>query len=276
MPMDGATSASPSCEGDRLRPDALPAPAFQRAVLNLLAELEGVEARSLGPFQIQVDHGGARWELRLDELFKRYRHAEIEVAEAADEVKAAARLPGALVAPAGPFPRLARSEVLDPSTLRLPCPFDPDLSVFFVWELPHGHIPLTELDLRRDFGGDMERLKTEAFGALGDRTTQVPAESQGEGARLVLGFVSGDGFDAARALLPELLEAMTEWIPGRLHVILPSRDLLMVLGDEDPDFLAEGAAHADALFRAAGEERLSPRLYRLTEQGLAIAQPAAA
>lgn len=272
--MDGATSTSPACEGDRLRPDALPAPAFQRAVLNLLADLEGVEAKSLGPFQVQVDHGGARWQLRLDELFKRYRHGELEVAQAADEVKAAARLPGALVAPSGPFPRLARSEALDPSTLRLPCPFDPDLSVFFVWELPHGHVPLSELDLRRDFGGDLDRLQAAAYGALGDRTTLVPAESQGEGPQLVLGFVSGDGFDAARALLPELLEALAEWIPGRLHVILPTRDLLMVLGDADPEFLTEGAAHAAALFRAAGEERLSPRLYRLTDEGLAIADPA--
>lgn len=271
--MDEAIGAAPACDVDRLRSDALPAPVFQRAVLELLAAVEGVEARGLGPFQIQVEHAGASWRLRLDELFKRYRHAEIDVADAAEEVKAAARLPGARIAAGGPFPRLGRMAALDPGTLRLPCPFDADLAIFFVWELPHGHIPLTDVDLRRDFDGDLERLTAEAFKGLSDKTTQVPAESQGEAAQRVLGYVSGDGFDAARALLPELLAALTEWIPGRLHILIPTRDLLMVLGDEDPAFLAEGRAHARSLFEAAGEERLSPRLYALTESGLRIAEP---
>ncbi|HQZ70993.1 MAG TPA: hypothetical protein PK826_06690 [Anaerolineae bacterium] len=270
--MDGSTGVAPGCDGDRLRPDALPAPVFQRAVLSLIGEVEGAEARSLGPFQIQLDHDGACWRLRLDELFKRYRHGEIEVADAAEEIKAAARLPGARLVAAGPLPRLARAASLDPSTLRLPCPFDPELSVFFVWELPHAHIPLTALDLRREYGGDLERLQEEAFDRLADKTTQIPAESQGEDARRALGYVSGDGFDAARSLLPELLLAMAEWVPGRLHFIIPTRDLLLVLGDEDPAYPAEGAAHARALFEAAGEERLSPKLYVLTGQGPRIVQ----
>lgn len=271
--MDGSTDVASSCEGGRLRPDALPAPAFQRAVLALIGDVEGAEARSLGPFQIQLDHAGSRWQLRLDELFKRYRHGEIEADDAAEEIKAAARLPGARLAAAGPFPRLSRAAALDPSTLALPCAFDPELAVFFVWELPHSHVPLTAQDLRREFDGDLERLRQSAFDGLADKTTRIPAESQGEGARRALGYVSGDGFDAARSLLPELLEAMAEWVPGRLHFIIPTRDLLMVMGDEDPSFPADGEAHARALFAAAGEERLSPRLYALTEKGPRIVLP---
>lgn len=256
------------CDGLGLRPDSLPAPQFQRRILELLAAVPGVQARSLGPFQIQTQHGDQRWDLRLDELFKRHRHGELTADEAAREVQAAMRLPEAEDLAAGPFPRLARVEALHPSTLRLPCPFDPDLAVFFVWELSHGHIPLTQVDLDRDHGGRLVDLLDGALAALSARTQEQPPQSQGEGDRLVLGFVSGDGFDAARALLPELLEALQGCLTGRLHLIIPSRDLFMVLGDADADFLSGAAAHARQLYGQAGDERLSSRLYAWTGESL--------
>jgi hypothetical protein len=217
---------------------------------------------------IEVAHGGQRWDLRLDELFKRYRHGALEPAGAAEEVKAAVRLPGASIDVGGPFPRLARPEALDPSTLRRPCPFDPDLAVFYVWELPHGHIPLTRSDLRRDFDDRLDLLDERAMAALSRRSTEVPAESQGEGEERVLGYVSGDGLDASRALLTDLLRAMSEWIAGRAHVAIPSRDVLMVLGDADPRFLREGREEIERLYERAGPERLSARLYVLGPEGL--------
>lgn len=264
------------CDGRGLSPDSLPAPEFQRGILSVLGAVPGVRAQSLGPFRIQTRHGDERWELRLDELFKRHRHGELTVEEAAREVQAAMRLPAARDLAAGPYPRLGRAEALHSTTLRLPCPFDPELAVFFVWELPHGHIPLTQVDLDRDHGGRWVDLLDEALAALNLRSQDTPPHSQGEGDRLVLGFVSGDGFDAARALLPELLEALQGCLTGRLHLIIPSRDLFMVLGDADPEFLAGAAAHARQLYGQAGEERISPRLYAWTGDALeAVAAPPA-
>lgn len=273
MEVQTAAAEQPlSCDGHCLSPDSLPAPQFQRRVLGLLAAVPGVQARSLGPFQIRTQHGEQRWDLRLDELFKRHRHGELTAEEAAREVEAAMRLPQAQDLAAGPFPRLARADALHPSTLRLPCPFDPDLAVFFVWELPHGHIPLTQVDLDRDQGGRLADLVNGALAALSARTQDLPPLTQGEGDRLLLGYVSGDGFDAARALLPELLEALQGCLTGRLHLVIPSRDLFMALGDADPDFLAGAAAHARQLYAQAGDVRLSPRLYAWTGESLEVVE----
>ena len=273
--MEAQTAAAEqpqSCDGHGLSPDSLPAPQFQRRVLELLAAVSGVQARSLGPFQIRTQYGEQRWDLRLDELFKRHRHGELTAEEAAREVQAAMRLPQAEGLAAGPFPRLARVEALHPSTLRLPCPFDPDLAVFFVWELAHGHIPLTQVDLDRDHGGRLAELVEPALAALSARTQDLPPLTQGEGDRLLLGYVSGDGFDAARALLAELLEALQGCLTGRLHLVIPSRDLFMVLGDADADFLAGAAAHARQLYAQAGDVRLSPRLYAWTGESLKVVE----
>ncbi len=264
-----------------LRPDALPAPAFQQAVLAALGATAGVTAAGLGPFRIQVTYRGPTGgvspgmdvggdavdaEVRLDAWFKDYRHGRVEVADVVGEIRAGLRLPGAGALAAGPFPRLARRGTLDATVFARPCPFDPDLVVFYVRELAHSHVPLTRADV--DLGWpDADALHAEALAKLGERTRRVPADSQGEGTQLVIGYNSGDGFDAARALLPDLMRALAAWLPGRMHVALPTRDLLFAVGDADPEFLAGARAHARESF-AAGAERLSPAGYVLGEAGL--------
>jgi hypothetical protein len=266
---EASTNLSPeeTCNPESLRPDALPGPAFQRGILRALVDNPAVEARSLGPFRIQVETRDEAYQVRLDEQFKRYRHRELELEDAIEEIKAALKLPGSAIEAAGPFPRLARPESLDPATYREPCPFDPELVVFFVRELPTSHMPLTAGEVRSGWSGAPERLFPDALANLGERTETVSATSQGQGDELTIGFASGDGFDAARLLLPSLCEALDAWLPGRSLVAIPSRDLLMAIGDSDPDFVAAARAHVQATFESAGEHALSPRWYQITPEG---------
>lgn len=271
-PRGGSASDQVVCDpndahGHGLRPDALPGPAFQRGILQALIELPEVSAASAGPFLIQVGHGALRLQIRLDELFKRYRHAEIELADAVEEIKAGLKLPGAAIEAAGPFPRLARPDRLDPAIYREACPFDPQLCVFYVRELPHGHVPLLTAEVRGAWSGAPERLAQEALTNLAARNAEVPAEQRGEGAERTVGYASGDGFDATRLLLPGLAEAMDAWLPGRARFGIPSRDLLMAVGNEDPDFLAGAGAHLRETFQQAGDLALSESWYALDDEG---------
>ena len=272
---DGSAEASgpvAACEPHHLRAGALPGPEFQRGILRDLGVIEGVEARSIGPFRIQVGVRDEAYHVRLDEQFKRYRHGEIEPRDAVEEIKAALKLPGAAIEAAGPFPRLARPEALDAATHRLPCPFDPDLVVFFVRELPTGHLPISVAELRAGWSGAAEGLLDESLANLSQRSAALSPSRQGEGVALNIGFASGDGFDAARLLLPGLAEALGAQLPGRAHFGIPSRDLLMGVGDADPDFLSDAGEHLRARHASAGAEALSPRWYVLDAAGrLAIA-----
>lgn len=262
----GGPADGPACEPGRdLRPDVLPAPAFQRAVLRALAERSDLAAASRGPFRIRVERGPEAWDVRLDEPFRRYRHGETEPGAVALEILAAVAAPDAPISAAGPFPRLARPEDLDPETHRIPCPFDPGLCVFYVRVVPQGHVALSRTEAA-DWPSP-EALQAAALAALAEALGDAPPVAQGAGDRRVLGFNAGDGFEAARALLPGLAESLARALPGRMHLAIPSRDLLMALGDADPAFLAGARAHVAERYDES-PVRLSPRWYRLGPEGL--------
>jgi hypothetical protein len=264
--VDGGSSAGTACDGSQLRPAALAAPAFQRALLGLLAATPGVTVHGLGPFRIRIFHQRSTYDVRLDELYKRYRHGLVEVPGVVDELKAAVGVPGSAVLARGPYPRLARLADVPPSAYRQACPFDPELALFFVRELPSGHIPLSDSELP-----DPAALAEAALAELRQRTLDTPGDADGEGAALCLRYQSGDGFDAARLLLPDLLGSMATLLSGRLLAAVPCRDLLLVLGDSDPAVVA--AAKAEVAGRYAEDPYpISPRWYTLEEgpDGLAV------
>lgn len=257
--MKDAPPPGRACDGSQLRPDALSAPAFQRALLGLLAATPGLAVHGLGPFRIRVFHQQTSYDVRLDELYKRYRHAVLDLPEAVEELKAAVGVPGSAVLARGPYPRLARAGDVPPSAWRKACPFDPDLALFFVRELPSGHIPLAASEVP-----DPPALVEAALANLRQRSFETPGDAEGEGAALCLRYQAGDGFDAARLLLPDLLGTMAGWLSGRLLAAVPCRDLLLVLGDGDPAVVA--AARAEVTERYARDPYpLSPRWYTLTE-----------
>ena len=48
-------------------------------------------------------------------------------------------------------------------------------------------------------------------------------------------FNHDDGLDAARLLLPGLLEEVTRTLPGNAVIGIPNRDFMVILSDSDPD-----------------------------------------
>lgn len=257
----GDAAAAVDCE-DRLRPDGLDAPGFQRAVLEGLRAIDGLTIADVRPFVVRVRYAEQPFVIQLDAVFKRYRHGELEAGDAVEELKAALGVPGAAIVAAGPYPRLAARSAVAPGIFTLPCPFDDALAVFFVRALPNGHIPLTPVEVARDWGDDGAALMAAALAHLAERTQGVPADGFGDGDQLVLAWHTGDGLDAAAALLDDLVAALAEWVPGTLHVGVPSRDLLLACGDADPAHLASVADDVRAAFARAGDEAISDRLYR--------------
>jgi hypothetical protein len=254
-------AAAPACDGSTLRADGLAAPAFQRAVLEDLATTDGLSARSLGPFRLRLGHLGRQLDVRLDELYKRHRHGELEPSGAAEEIRAALGLGGTAVHSAGPFPRLARPADLPPGAAWRPCPFDPELAVFLVRTLPSGHIPLDAAA-----AGNGDEAWDEALANLRRLTLDVPADADGPDEALVVRFRSGDGFDAARALLDDLVGALAGAVSGALRLAIPSRDLLLAAGADDPAWATSLAAEAAERFRR-DPYALSPRWYTLADDG---------
>jgi hypothetical protein len=270
-----AAPAAPSvttddCE-ERLRADGLDAPGFQRAVLDGLRAVDGLTIADVRPFVVRLRYGEQPYVIQLDAVFKRYRHGELDVGDAVEELKAALGVPGAAIDAAGPYPRLARYGAVPAGAYNVPCPFDPDLAVFFVRVLPNGHIPLAPSDVARDWHGDGTSLMAAALGQLAERTQGIPADGFGEGDQVVLAWHTGDGLDAAPALLDDLLDALSEWVPGTLHIGVPSRDVLLACGDADATHLATVADDVRATFEQAGDEAVSGRMYRWAGGRLVVA-----
>jgi hypothetical protein len=245
-------------------PDLAP-PAFQRGVLTELTAAAGVTAASRGPFRIRVTFATRTYDVRLDEMYKRYRGGDVTVAGAADEIKAALGVPGTSVRAAGPYPRLTRRSEVPDGIFALPCPFDADLAVTFVRTLPVGHVPVPATDVV-----DGAALYAEALDQLRTLTHTVPGTAHDEGAALVLYYEAGDGLDASRALLPDLLAAMADLVQGQPLVAIPARDLLLMIGDADPAVVA--ATRELARERFAGDPfPLSERWYTLAPAGELVA-----
>jgi hypothetical protein len=263
-PVASGASAEGGCDPAALRTGGLGPAAFQRAVLTALAASPGLELAALGPFRIRAGVGGQAFEVRLDEAFRRYRHGQLEVAGAAEEVKAALGVPGAALAAAGPFPRLARRAALDPALAHSACPFDPELAVFYVRTLPSGHVPL-----RAGAVDDLAALHAAAEANLRAHTETLPIDADGDGPARILRSQAGDGLDAARLLLDDLVTALAGWVEGSLYLAVPCRDLLLAVGDADPAVLA--AARAEAAERFEQDPwPLSPRWYRRRDDGTLV------
>ena len=278
---DHATSASENQHSDvspdeqdcesALTENALTAPAFQRAVLKTLVDDGQLSIAEVRPFRARIVYQDASFDVRLDEVFKRYRHGELEPGDAAEEIKAALGVPGARVERRGPFPLLERSEATAPGVHARPCPFDEELSIISVWAVPSGHVPITSSEIPERWT-DADQLHAEALDALRERTEAVPALGEGEGDRLMISYRAGDGLDAAALLLPDLRAEMAAWVPGQPRFAIPERDVLILFGSADPEVVEHMRDVARGMFEHASPTvRLTPRIFGLDDDGELIA-----
>jgi uncharacterized protein YtpQ (UPF0354 family) len=86
----------------------------------------------------------------------------------------------------------------------------------------------------------------------------------GTGDQQLFIFNSGDGYDASRLLLSEVLAEWARLLPGNLVIGIPNRDFLIAFSDANPDILRAVAAQvqSDAAQREYG---LTDQLFTLVK-----------
>ena len=101
-----------------------------------------------------------------------------------------------------------------------------------------------------------------------------------EAGRHVVSSDTGDGWDASRILLPDVIAHLEHELGGpatRILVGLPARHLLVAasLRDDDPEF---ASLFADFVLEYAGDsdEAIDRRLFELREGRLVVFDPTAA
>jgi len=112
---------------------------------------------------------------------------------------------------------------------------------------------------------DVHDIHERAIENLRRRTEeQVRYTTVGEGEQRLFIFNSGDGYDAARLLLSDVLADWSRQVPGRLVIGVPNRDFMIAFSDANPEILRAVAAQiqADAAQR---EYALTEQLFTLSE-----------
>lgn len=87
-----------------------------------------------------------------------------------------------------------------------------------------------------------QELHERAQANLRERTNAIRYTTVGERDQRLYIFNSGDGFDASRLLLTDMLTQWARTLPGRLVVGIPNRDFLIAFSDANPDILQAVAA----------------------------------
>jgi uncharacterized protein YtpQ (UPF0354 family) len=109
------------------------------------------------------------------------------------------------------------------------------------------------------WGVGLAEVHERAIANLRRRThDQVDYVTAGEGEQRLFIFNSGDGYDATRLLLSDVLATWARALPGNLVIGIPNRDFLIGFSDANPEILEQIAQQIQA--DAAGRE------YGLTEQ----------
>ncbi|HEX5691022.1 MAG TPA: DUF1444 family protein [Roseiflexaceae bacterium] len=106
---------------------------------------------------------------------------------------------------------------------------------------------------------DVGEVHKHAIKNLRRRTVeQVDYVVVGEGEQRIYIYNSGDGYDATRLLLSDVLTSWARDVPGALVIGIPNRDFLIGFSDSNPDILERIAQQVQA--DAAGRE------YSITDQ----------
>ncbi|MBU6335572.1 MAG: DUF1444 family protein [Chloroflexi bacterium] len=110
------------------------------------------------------------------------------------------------------------------------------------------------------WGVDVSEVHRHAIANLRRRTAQVQAISVGDSPRRLFMFNTGDGCDAARILLGDIIETWTRRVTGTLVIGIPHRDLLIGFGDADAEF-AQTVTQQIQLDALASPSRITERLF---------------
>ena len=129
-----------------------------------------------------------------------------------------------------------------------------DLIVTYVIDEQRSVAFINEDHLDR-WGMGLHDLHEHAIENLRQRTLeQVDYVTAGEGEQRIFIFNSGDGYDATRLLLTNVLAGWARELPGQLVIGIPNRDFLIAFSDTNPEILQAIAqqVQADAAAREYG------------------------
>lgn len=144
-------------------------------------------------------------------------------------------------------------------------PFAPGVRIGLVIDAPSGY-RYARRDELAAWGVSVDRALAVALENLTTRSQGLPIHA-GTGADRVLMLASGDGYDAARVLLPRWRELAAEHLGMPFRFGIPNRDFLIC-------WSADTTASTQAAFRAKIAEDfkrqpypLSPRVFEMNEEG---------
>jgi uncharacterized protein YtpQ (UPF0354 family) len=133
-----------------------------------------------------------------------------------------------------------------------------DLMIAYVIDEERSFAYINEDHLER-WSISVQDLHDQALANLRRRTDeQVKYTTVGEGEQRLFIFNSGDGYDATRLLLAEVLAAWAREVPGHLVIGIPNRDFLIAFSDANSEILRGVAAQV--------QSDAAQREYGLTEQ----------
>jgi uncharacterized protein YtpQ (UPF0354 family) len=137
-----------------------------------------------------------------------------------------------------------------------------DLIITYVIDEGRSVAYINEDHLER-WGVDIHTIHQQAIVNLRRRTQeQVEFVTTGEGEQRIFIFNSGDGYDASRLLLPELLATWAATLPGNLVIGIPNRDFLIGFSDANNEIL-EGIAQQIQADSVAREHGITDQLFTL-------------
>ncbi len=140
-------------------------------------------------------------------------------------------------------------------------PFADNLVVVYVADAPAAMRYITEADLRAQ-GWTPKQLDEVAVENLRERVAKTPFSQANQGMQTAIISATGDGYDAARILVPGLHDLLAQRLWGRLLFGIPTRDILVAIGDGDAEYVKQVAARV----RNDYDSRpfpLSPHLYTM-------------
>lgn len=138
-----------------------------------------------------------------------------------------------------------------------------DLSVVYVADTPTSMRFLTDEDIAKN-NLTVAQLHELTLANLARKTANTGYMVAGEGERTLVISQTRDSYDAARILLPDIRQQVMEYLGGRLLFGIPNRDFLIMLSDQEPEFVAEIASQVARDYESQPHP-LSPRLYTVED-----------
>lgn len=135
-----------------------------------------------------------------------------------------------------------------------------DLSAVFVRDTPHNMSYLQASDIESLAGGPDELISL----ANDNLMRSLPAiHIRGEAPLFMI--IAGGNYESSLPLHPAFWEAMRPLLVGSPLVAMPARDLCFVMGDRDPNAVAQLRSHIEGTGEVA--YALSPNIYRVEREG---------